>query len=260
MPIWIANGTEIGTGGRLLTVPFAPRDWPFHAARDALFALNGDVSISTAINNTARFPYLEPSGELLALPDPNRPPRFGEQFHILRGDAQEIVDGGYFENEGLQTALELAFWLRTTGRALVGGRLVEPIIVQATAGGDRDVADKDVVRCGSGGADDPTARSPVKPPLQLLAPVFGLYNVRGGHSAVELRVAKLGSLRQWLLPFLSARPGGNRLGREEGRAAQLAAVGRHDGAYSPGDDRDAGNARESDRLAKALKQPWPPVP
>ena len=191
MPIWIANGTETGTGSRILTVPFAPKEWPFHAAKDALFALNGDVSISTAVNNTARFPYLEPSGELLAYRDPKLPAPSGEQSHILRGDAREIIDGGYFENEGLQTALELAFWLRKNGPALVGGRMVEPIIVQATADGDRTVADTDVVRCGIGGADDPTAPSPGKPMLQLLAPVFGLYNVRGGHSAVMLRMAKL---------------------------------------------------------------------
>ena len=53
-------------GGRLLTVPFDPKaSWPFGAAGDVLSMLGGDVPISTAIDNTSRFAYLEPSGELL---------------------------------------------------------------------------------------------------------------------------------------------------------------------------------------------------
>ena len=247
MPIWIANGTETGTGSRLLTVPFAPMDWPFHAARDALFALNGDVSISTAINNTARFPYLEPSGELLALPDANRPPGFSEQFHILRGEAREVIDGGYFENEGLQTALELAHWLKTEGPKLVGGRAVAPIIVQATADGSAKVADKDVVRCNDRQVDDPRARSPTKPPLQLLAPIFGLYNVRGGHSAVMLRTARLGycpdSFFHFHLPGEKAADIPlNWVLSDDTTAFVRAAI----------EDKDIGNAAEGQRLAKTL--------
>ncbi|MBV8133599.1 MAG: hypothetical protein JO282_13970, partial [Alphaproteobacteria bacterium] len=66
MPLWIANGTDVTTGGRVITVPFNPRGgWPFLGGADVLSAIAADVPISTAINNTARFPYLEPAGELL---------------------------------------------------------------------------------------------------------------------------------------------------------------------------------------------------
>ncbi|MGZ5902093.1 MAG: hypothetical protein ACXWK3_20300, partial [Reyranella sp.] len=254
MPVWLANGTEVGTGSRVLTVPFKPQDWPFPAAKDAHAALNADVSIATTINNTARFPYLEPSGELLAYRDPKQPAPPGEQSHILRGDAREIIDGGYFENEGLQTALELAFWLRTNGPALAGGRIVEPIIVQATADGDAQVADKDVVRCGDGGADDPSKGSATKRSLQLLAPVSGLYNVRGGHSAVVLRMAKADycdrAFFHFYLPGLTPKTGSgdktdvplNWLMSDGTTAFVRAAI----------DNPDIGNAAEGKRLAKAL--------
>jgi len=136
MPLWIANGTDAGSGGRLLTVPFDPKvSWPFGAAGDVLSMLGGDVPISTAIDNTTRFAYLEPSGELLrdqprtaarALRD-----RLCDQVRLCTSGPSgsgsvEIIDGGYFENEGLQTALDLAQWLETKGSAALGGRAVRP--------------------------------------------------------------------------------------------------------------------------------------
>ena len=123
MPLWIANGTDLATGNRLVTVPFDPhKAWPLSAAEDALAALGADVPLSTAINNTARFPFLEPAGE--------------------------VIDGGYFDNEGLQTALDLADWLHRDGPSFVNGRAVDPIIVQATGDGDV-LPSENVVRCGS---------------------------------------------------------------------------------------------------------------
>jgi len=59
--------------------------------------MRGDVQISTAIHNTARFPCLEPFGEMLPAGGNNQ--------------AGSLIDGGYFEHEGLQTAPDLAEWL-----------------------------------------------------------------------------------------------------------------------------------------------------
>ncbi len=64
MPLWFANGTDAATGNRVITAPIAapgPLDaepWPFRGARDFHALMGGDISIATAINNTARFPYL----------------------------------------------------------------------------------------------------------------------------------------------------------------------------------------------------------
>jgi hypothetical protein len=178
MPIWIVNGTDMTSGGRMLTAPFASGGtWPFRASSDVLGLLGADVPISTAINNSARFPYLEPSGELSAVEDGAMQMRHGRP---------ELLDGGYFDNEGLQTALELADWMRRQGTAM--GRVVQPVIVQATANADIDVAvQTTVVRCPDRPVDVPTDLPASPHTLQLLAPVVGLYNVRGAHAAVLLR-------------------------------------------------------------------------
>lgn len=179
MPLWFANGTDATTGNRVITAPIlAPEGrgnklpWPFRGARDFHTLMGADVSIATAINNTARFPYLEPFGEMLPLGG--------------KKQAGSLVDGGYFENEGLQTALDLAEWLAAQSETL--GRSVQPIIVQATGDSEANVGPKDVMTCAnaSDGAFIPDDKHSA---WQILAPIMGLYHVRGGHSAVLLRQA-----------------------------------------------------------------------
>src|SRR5262249_18481624 len=135
MPLWFANGTDATTGNRVITTPIAAptapstaAPWPFRGARDFHALMKSDISIATAINNTARFPYLEPFGEMI--------PAGGG------GQVASLVDGGYFDNEGLPTALDLAEWL-----AQRPGRPVLPIIVQATGDGEPDVGKSDVMTC-----------------------------------------------------------------------------------------------------------------
>jgi hypothetical protein len=202
MPLWIANGTDAGSGARLMTLPFLPKvppqgttqrqpfDWPFGAAVDVLSVLHADVPISTAINNSARFPYLEPSGELLEYWPRTRErswkDRFCDQVRFCRRGTTEIVDGGYFENEGLQTALDLANWLATDGSRALGDRQVLPIIIQATGDGGPAITPDRVLRFNSP-RDDPTRPDRSPAPLQILAPLSGLNAVRSGHSNVLLR-------------------------------------------------------------------------
>ncbi len=179
MPIWIVNGTDLTTGDRMLTAPLSSSGdavWPFRASNDVLGVLQADVPISTAINNGARFPYLEPPGELIAQSDTDSQMRHGQP---------ELLDGGYFDNEGLQTALELAEWLKLQ---TWNGQPVQPVIVQATANADIDAELKaEVVRCPNQPLDTPTDLPPTDDLMELAAPVVGLYNVRSAHAAVLLR-------------------------------------------------------------------------
>ncbi|MBI3514692.1 MAG: hypothetical protein HY060_11615 [Proteobacteria bacterium] len=173
-PVWIANGTDAQNGGRVLTIPFrvaTAGDWQFPGGRDLLHLLQADVAISTAINNTSRFPFLSPSGELA--------PKSGSSLKF----PTQVIDGGYFENEGLQTALDLARWLGRP-RAL-GDRRVEPIVVQATADAETDPL---VLRCDSP-PDDPGESRGQTRPVQALVPLIGVYAVRGGHTQVALQDA-----------------------------------------------------------------------
>jgi hypothetical protein len=245
MPLWFANGTDATTGNRVITAPILAPDkpdsklpWPFRGARDFHTLMGADVPISTAINNTARFPYLEPFGEMLP----------------LNGKKQtgSLVDGGYFENEGLQTALDLAEWLAAQSEAL--GRPVQPIIVQATGDSEADVRATDVMTCTkpSDGAFIPDDKHSA---WQILAPLMGLYHVRGGHSAVLLRQAHdqfCGARARFVHFYLPAD--------EEGRPIPLNWVlsNRTAGSiWQAFTDRQVANAAELQRLKAALAPEGP---
>jgi hypothetical protein len=227
VPLWITNGTNVQTGDRLITVPFDlnketfctakrdkapdkassaggtwygadakpdPKAWrllcapnqaffwyemgPFYSAYDALGLLKADVPISTALDNTSRFPFLSPSGELTPPVDPGA---------AKEHDAQ-IIDGGYFENEGVESAMEIARWLRTYGKALIG-RPVYPIIVQATADADPGKKEREIPRCANRLPPNPDVADASSRASQFLVPMIGLASVRGGHSRAFLREA-----------------------------------------------------------------------
>ncbi len=175
LPIWIGNATDRDSGERALVSPVdgAGSAWPFQGAADVLAQLGRDMPISTAVNATARFPLLEPSGNVS---------RDG-------GIALSLIDGGYYDQSGLETALELAEWLRRQG--------ANPVLVEATGAGFGNGlgpqamrgAEDEVVRCGG-----PPFR-PGQPHMtatiaDVLAPIVGLYESRAGHVDALLRRAQ----------------------------------------------------------------------
>ena len=229
VPLWVTNGTEVNTGDRLITVPFkinqemfctakrsdakamagkwygvdpaaskadrqkalaacAPNMayfWyamgPFLSPYDALGLIKTDIPISTAVDNTSRFPFLSPSGELT----PVKPALDGAQ----KDHDAEIIDGGYFENEGIVSAMEIADWLRSYGPGLIGGRKVFPIVVQATADADPGKLERDIPRCGNPRPKNPTVLETGSRSSQFLVPLIGLTAVRSGHSRAYLQAA-----------------------------------------------------------------------
>jgi hypothetical protein len=245
MPLWFANGTDATTGNRVITAPILAPDgrdstspWPFRGARDFHTLMSGDVPIATAINNTARFPYLEPFGEMLPV---NGKKQVGS-----------LVDGGYFENEGLQTALDLAEWLTAQSQTL--GRPVQPIIVQTTGDSEADVGPRDVMTCANA-SDGAFIADDKHSAWQILAPVMGLYHVRGGHSAVLLRQAHdqfCGARARFVHFYLPAD--------EEGRPIPLNWVLSNKAAgsiWQAFTDRQVANAGELQRLKEALAPEGP---
>lgn len=85
-PIFLLNGTHQQLGNRIITSNIKIKG----AFVDAIdfFDLRPDpVAVSTAVHNSARFSYVSPSGK------------------ISRNN--NIVDGGYFENYGAETALDV---------------------------------------------------------------------------------------------------------------------------------------------------------
>jgi hypothetical protein len=88
-PILLLNATHEETGNRAITAHVRIDRNVFLDSLDALHVLGKDVRASTAAHNSARFSYVSPAGDL--------------------GNSNgSLIDGGYFENYGALSALELA--------------------------------------------------------------------------------------------------------------------------------------------------------
>jgi hypothetical protein len=97
-PALLLNATHQETGRRLITSHIKIERDIFIDSYDALQVLNSDVRLSTAAHNSARFTYVSPAGSLIN----------AESATESQHNRGYIIDGGYFENYGAQTALELA--------------------------------------------------------------------------------------------------------------------------------------------------------
>lgn len=118
-PALIINSTSSETGRKFLFSGLSPlgenpqdptRRWPtdaydFHEVVGAA-QNHADVTISAAMNNSARFPVLSPAG---ALSIPSEPGSAKTKVFT------RLVDGGYFDNFGASSALDLVLALRSFG-------------------------------------------------------------------------------------------------------------------------------------------------
>jgi hypothetical protein len=94
-PALLFNATHQETGRRIITSHIKIERDVFLDSYDALQVLGSDMRLSTAAHNSARFTYVSPAGNLISATEPSH----------NRG---YVIDGGYFENYGAETALELA--------------------------------------------------------------------------------------------------------------------------------------------------------
>jgi hypothetical protein len=97
VPLVLANGTLVEDGKRVVTAPIRIEARIFEDAHDFIDLFGHSVSAATAIHNSARFPVVSPAATL-----------------PVAGGALHLIDGGYFENGGLETAYDVARYLRAT--------------------------------------------------------------------------------------------------------------------------------------------------
>lgn len=141
-PALLLNATHQDTGRRVITSHLKVERYVFLDSFDAHNLLGADMPASTAAHNSARFTYVSPAGKLV--------PRRSDD-----GRAQSVgflLDGGYFENFGALTALQL---VREARRA-IGHDKVRPVILQISSdpsliSRDRARLDQDLSLCD--GAD-----------------------------------------------------------------------------------------------------------
>ena len=124
-----------------------------------------DIRLSTAAALSARFPLISPHGSL----------RYPEDGRL----ADRLVDGGYFENDGVTTAYELAAALRAIDDTLT------PVILHLTndpvTPGREDPVSPATSRVVSPKPTDPAWFESV------LNPVRALFGTRNGHAAEAIR-------------------------------------------------------------------------
>jgi hypothetical protein len=148
---------------------------------DALQALQSDVRLSTAAHNSARFTYISPAGDLIS----------GQGARsALHGF---VIDGGYFENYGAETAIELA---REAIDAIkqIKGATIRPVILQIssdpTVEKDKLVRQQDCSRHGGKFLDPYRAQSASWGDLSIInelsAPVIGIMSVREAHGFIAI--------------------------------------------------------------------------
>ena len=111
-----------------------------------------DIRLSTAAMLSARFPIISPAGILRASGDDET------------GD--RVVDGGYFENAGLTTAMDVASELRRLG--------VVPVVLWVQNGPRTDAGDP-----VPPGAPPPSAGNSLVPPRGAGTPELGSANPSG---------------------------------------------------------------------------------
>jgi len=91
-PILLFNGTHEETGKRIITSRMRIEQGTFFDAFDFFDLVGRDISLSTSVMNSARFPIVSPAGALIA----SHPKHSGH-----------IIDGGFFENNGATTLQEI---------------------------------------------------------------------------------------------------------------------------------------------------------
>ena len=94
-PAWFINTEEVETGLQGWITNVDARALPLSRNRDILRKVEGTIRFSTAVNFSTRFPVFSPGGAL--------------DYQLQR---YHYVDGGYIENYGAQTMLEVLQELR----------------------------------------------------------------------------------------------------------------------------------------------------
>lgn len=150
VPALFFNTTWVEKGNRVLSSSVL-QDAHFTSVHD-LYAITGkQIRLSTAVHNSARFSYVSPAGTVIDKQDK------------VWG---HLVDGGYFENSGTTTLLEVYNALKA--RASTKWAQLRPIVLMIT----NDPAQDDE------GITDPNPYA-----NEVRSPIDGLLNTRSGRGA-----------------------------------------------------------------------------
>jgi hypothetical protein len=176
-PFLFVNSTMVESGERLVYAPFPIAG--MLDARDGRAVLGNTVPLSTVVHNSARFPYVSPAG-LVRRQDTET----GDQ----REHWARLVDGGYFENSGSQTALELLSFVHRERADIAARHGVDlvPFVIQITNSEANPVKPCDRRRGGESerAASNKCFKNRLLP--ETLSPLFGVLNARTAHTLLAM--------------------------------------------------------------------------
>jgi hypothetical protein len=179
VPALVLNTTRVETGEPVLVTQLllghgAPGGVSLYGIDSVL-----DIPLSTAAGLSARFPIVSPHGLIVPRARVDSEPR---QFRL--------VDGGYYDNSGLATAMSIAALVQQLARQHALN--VIPVILRT--GFKVDTVGRGRARWGS--------QSQAEPWAEFLSPVRAVLNARDAHTAEEIA-----SLYRWADTLAKTDPG-----------------------------------------------------
>jgi len=162
-PLLFLNATWVETGKRLIASQAAITPADFVDAEDAqAFFAPRALRLSTAVHMSARFTYVSPAGTL---------EKDGTKFG-------RVVDGGYFENSGATTTLEIALALNAMAADPAEDprwRRIRPVVIHISNEPANPRLPPEALRAA---ADHPKT-APGRWMPEVLSPLWTLLNTRG---------------------------------------------------------------------------------
>lgn len=170
VPSLLLNATLVDGGNRVIASDLAV-DGRFPDAYDAFDPLLDlrQLSLATAVHNSARFSYVSPAGTVYGCRQRGRlvPCEEGQE----RQAWGRVIDGGYFENSGVETVRDLLFAMRPVLlKWAARGFAIDPVVLV--------ISNSPGALAPSGRQDPGSARMDMTFLSELLAPPLGLFNTR----------------------------------------------------------------------------------
>ena len=133
MPALFLNTTEVETGRGRVIAPLTLEAAEFAAIPSAAPDGSADIALSTATVLSARFPWLTPPGWFGAYGAGKT-----NATAALAGRQVHLVDGAYFDNSGIETALAITRELQGSLRGSASRRKIQLNLIVLTSGGFGD--------------------------------------------------------------------------------------------------------------------------
>lgn len=170
VPSLLLNATLVDGGNRVIASDLVI-DGSFPDAYDAFDPTLDlrQMSLATAVHNSARFSYLSPAGTVSGcVAGGHMTPCTQQAKRFAWG---RLIDGGYFENSGVETVRDLLFAMRPVIAAWSArGFQIDPVVVV--------ISNSPGALAPSGRQDPASAHLDMTFLSEVLAPPLGLFNTR----------------------------------------------------------------------------------